>query len=148
VGGACGDGALLSRFQERFARGLRLLENIAYVAQRKIAVVHRDGRAPRRTSRHTNINLVGEVTAKLCILAIGALHPDSALSSDTQRPDFLQKTYFVESPSFGMRLPGLPRGQQAVTDRNYGDTPEFSFFGRSPMSKIRYWRARHRNSSS
>jgi hypothetical protein len=37
----------------------------------------------------------------------GALHPDSALSSDTQRADFLQKTYFVESPSFGMRLPGL-----------------------------------------
>ena len=50
---------------------------------------------------------VGVVTAKLCILAIGALHPDSALSSDTQRADFLQKTYFVESPSFGMRLPGL-----------------------------------------
>jgi hypothetical protein len=49
----------------------------------------------------------GVVTAKLCILAIGALHPDSALSSDTQRADFLQKTYFVESPSFGMRLPGL-----------------------------------------
>jgi len=47
------------------------------------------------------------VTAKLCILAIGALHPDSALSSDTQRADFLQKTFFVESPSFGMRLPGL-----------------------------------------
>jgi hypothetical protein len=36
-----------------------------------------------------------------------ALHPDSALSSDTQRANFLQKTYFVESPSFGMRLPGL-----------------------------------------
>jgi hypothetical protein len=51
--------------------------------------------------------LFGVVTAKLCILAIGALHPDSALSSDTQRADFLQKTYFVESPSFGMRLPGL-----------------------------------------
>jgi hypothetical protein len=49
----------------------------------------------------------GVVTAKLCILAIGAVHPDSALSSDTQRADFLQKTYFVESPSFGMRLPGL-----------------------------------------
>ena len=49
----------------------------------------------------------GVVTAKLCILAIGALHPDSALSSDTQRADFLQKTYFVESPSFGIRLPGL-----------------------------------------
>jgi hypothetical protein len=52
-------------------------------------------------------SLSGVVTAKLCILAIGALHPDSALSSDTQRADFLQKTYFVESPSFGMRLPGL-----------------------------------------
>jgi hypothetical protein len=25
-----------------------------------------------------------------------------------QRADFLQKTYFVESPSFGMRLPGPP----------------------------------------
>ena len=119
MGGACGDGALQSSFQERFVRGLRLLENIAYVTQRKIAVVNRDGHAPRRTSRHTNINLVGVVTAKLCILAIGALHPDSAVSSDTQRADFLQKTYFLESPSFGMRLPGLPiRGQQAVTDRN------------------------------
>ena len=50
--------------------------------------------------------VIGVVTARLCILAI-ALHPDSALSSDTQRADFLQKTYFVESPSFGMRLPGL-----------------------------------------
>jgi hypothetical protein len=49
----------------------------------------------------------GVVTAKLCILAIGALHPDSALSSETQRANFSQKTYFVESPSFGMRLPGL-----------------------------------------
>jgi hypothetical protein len=57
------------------------------------------------------------VTAKLCILAIGALHPDSALSSDTQRADFLQKTYFVESPSFGMRLPGLiPEDSSLPTD--------------------------------
>jgi hypothetical protein len=41
------------------------------------------------------------------LAGLGELHPDSALSSDTQRADFLQKTYFVESPSFGMRLPGL-----------------------------------------
>ena len=44
-------------------------------------------RLARRASDH------GVATAKLCILAIGALHPDSALSSDT--------------PRFGMRLPGV-----------------------------------------
>jgi hypothetical protein len=56
----------------------------------------------------------GVVTAKLCILAIGALHPGSALSSDTQRADFSQKTYFVESPSFGMRLSGLLPGDSSL----------------------------------